>query len=310
MLLRSRESSDASRETTGKKKQFFGPLLHHVYVAIFIRSDAYPLNKRRADRKKLHPVIRMEDVLNMARCDTISNVVGNMMDRMTRMKTTSSTLFSLPQTIWYNIPVALSKEKHLQTEEHWQGLLHRLKTQIALCMMGEGGDNNNNGKDLYMHVDLFPASKKFVVYQVLKEDAGNKKLDELNNRHYDENNPMDMGKQKVDPIYHMYLECRNTEKRQVENEQEIAGRNMEFMDIMYNRWAIQNSALLRKRILERKAGELMLVSEKNDDPIMIGSDNVQRRGLATSRAIALSRVLNGSVIDNNRSKKMQRFGQV
>ena len=53
-----------------------------------------------------------------------------------------------------------------------------------------------------------------------------------------------------EPIYHMYIECKPA------NDEGAVG--VEHIDVMYNRWAVQNPLLLRQRILERLGAELLL----------------------------------------------------
>lgn len=258
------------------------------------------------DRKKLHPVIRMEDVLNTDRCDTLDNVVGNMTQRVlqnniNRVSTTAAAADFAEEAVdgmWYNIPIAMSRERHLRTEEQWQHMLARLRNQIGVLadkhiLLQLGQPPAEEGSQLHWHVDLFPASRKFVVYHVLKSEAGNRKLDALNNHDYDENNAMDMGMPKADPIYHMYLECRTKKEDRGEDgiimgssSNDIAGRNLKFMDVMYNRWAVQNGAMLRKRILEKKAEELSY--EKNQNKFGANRGAKTRQAIAMARAAAAS----------------------
>lgn len=54
----------------------------------------------------------------------------------------------------------------------------------AQMKLGAGCGGSEEEQQPRWHADLFPASKKFVVYHVIKQDAG-KMLDELNNHHYE-----------------------------------------------------------------------------------------------------------------------------
>ncbi len=49
-------------------------------------------------------------------------------------------------------------------------------------------------------------------------------------------------------MYHMYVKCTHQDKPASDD---VEGDSLEHMDVMYNRWFIQNPILLRQRILER-----------------------------------------------------------
>jgi hypothetical protein len=234
----------------------------------------------------------VEDVLNPGRCDTLGNLIDNMSQRLASSSCERD-------GVWYNIPVALSREAHMQTEAHWDKMMQRLRKQVCAHV-----DQKNTDKNNHWHVDLFPASKKFVVYHVLKvqDELRGKlmKLDAVNNRDYDEHNELDAGLPMADPIYHMYIECRKNPRTEEENGT-VAGRNMQFMDVMYNRWAVQNTSMLRKRILERKAEELLL---KNTATGESGEENEKRGGDMTRRAISASRMVENSKYKNTSNPRL------
>jgi hypothetical protein len=46
----------------------------------------------------------------------------------------------------------------------------------------------------------------------------------------------------------MYVKCTHQDKPASDD---VEGDSLEHMDVMYNRWFIQNPILLRQRILER-----------------------------------------------------------
>lgn len=232
----------------------------------------------------------MEDVLNPGRCDTLSNIIDNMAQRLSSSYESSSD--NNHDGLWYNIPVALCRDVHLKTEKHWQSMMQRLRNQVCTLADRIHG-SHSDAKNHHWHVDLFPASKKFVVYHVLKvQDEQRRKLmklDAVNNRDYDEHNELDAGLPLADPIYHMYVECRKNPRTEGEDGI-VAGRNMQFMDVMYNRWAVQNTSMLRKRILERKADEIlsqqMMLDEEGGS-----SSSSRNRGDMTRRAIQKSRMV-------------------
>jgi hypothetical protein len=225
----------------------------------------------------------MEDLLNPGRCDTMGMLVDNMAQRVQALE-----LSSEKQGVWYNIPVAMSRDMHISKEGNWNKMIQRLQKQVDTCVC-EGGQKQ---KKNHWSIDLFPASKKFVVYHVLKvqDPVRGKamKLDAINNCDYDEHNELDAGLPLADPIYHMYIECRKA-PRDESTENQIAGRDMQFMDIMYNRWAVQNGSMLRKRILERKAEAIVQELGERIQDSSFGERSV--RGQKTNSAIAVSRML-------------------
>lgn len=249
----------------------------------------------RIDRKKPHPVIRMEDVLNPGRCETLSNLIDNMAQRLSTLQRQQSVDNAYNKDgVWYNIPVAMNRDSHLKSEVHWNKMMQRLRNQV--CTLAnrkpEGSPDN------HWHVDIFPASKQFVVYHVLKvhDEQRRKlmKLDAVNNRDYDEQNELDIGLPAADPIYHMYIECSPNPRKDEEGGEypTVAGRNLQFMDVMYNRWAVQNGSILRKRILERKADEIVQeLGAKIQNETLSNGSSAARRGEMTQRAIAASRMV-------------------
>lgn len=76
----------------------------------------------------------------------------------------------------------------------------------------------------------------------------------------------------------MYIECRKPGKKREEDEG-IAGMNMHFLNVMYNRWAVQNAVQLRQRIIERRGLELGLQMDESENA-------PGKRGRNTSRALA------------------------
>jgi hypothetical protein len=59
----------------------------------------------------------------------------------------------------------------------------------------------------------------------------------------------------------MYVECTNHDKQSSDG---VEGDTLEHMDVMYNRWSIQNPILLRQRILERYTDELLRKQRQTD----------------------------------------------
>lgn len=93
---------------------------------------------------------------------------------------------------------------------------------------------------------------------------------------------------QVDPIYHMYIECRRpTKKRKMDEHDDgsgrvcVAGPGMHFLDVMYNRWAVQNAQQLRQRILERRGKELGIPMQA----AAMGGVGNGRRGLSVSERL-------------------------
>ena len=249
----------------------------------------------------------MEDLLNPGRCDTMVMLVDNMTQRIQSLQPSSE-----KQGVWYNIPVAMSRDMHISREGNWNKMIQRLQKQVDTCVCAGGSvtDQTKTTTKNHWSVDLFPASKKFVVYHVLKvqDPVRGKamKLDALNNLDYDENNEQDAGLPLADPIYHMYIECRKAPPcDDASTQHQIAGRDMQFMDIMYNRWAVQNGSMLRKRILERKADAIVQELGTQIQDSSFEERNV--RGQKTNRAIAVSRML-ATKVPQQKQQSKQRVG--
>lgn len=144
-------------------------------------------------RKKMHPVIRMEDVLNPGRSSTLGNIVRDIANQVSDQDDDSCS------GVWYSIPVALNRDSHLQSKQQWSSLLQRIQEQIGMhstercpccCRAKDAscgcGSSSSSIKDgCAWHADLFPASKRFVVYHVLKRDSSWRNLDEINNHRYE-----------------------------------------------------------------------------------------------------------------------------
>lgn len=258
------------------------------------------------------PVMRMEDLLNASRSNALDNLVGDMVQTMHQQQqqqvlpTTTTPGDGNPvEGVWYSIPVSLNSSQHLCSDESWNCLLQRIQARLqdaantackccALrrrgccnctdkmcdcdCCSKEGGRGQCTCKccDANMwHCEIIPASKIFVVRNVLKEEnKWSQRLHPVNNRDHhlcwesDRNLPI------MDPIYHFYMQCKpkrscDQEAQQEKEEQRqgfpgdgIAGPDLCFMDTMYNRWAVQNPLQLRQRILERKGQELGVPLER------------------------------------------------
>jgi hypothetical protein len=185
-------------------------------------------------RRKLHPLIRMDDVLNSKKSATMQNIVTNMAQHVDAKKT----------GVWYNVPVALDHNRHLLSKSGWTDLLQRLHATVQ--------QHASMAETSYLwKVDLFPATKEFVVDHVINESAQYRKKHSLQFS-------TSIGRSRPplyhDAIYHMYIQCKPASQTE---------ELLEHMDIMYSRWAVQNPLLLRQRILARRGFELIL--EKKDN---------------------------------------------
>lgn len=116
------------------------------------------------------------------------------------------------------------------------------------------------------HCDMLPASKVFVVRKILT--AKNKwcsRLDPLNNRDHDMCWESDKDLPVMDPMYHFYMQCLKKGKLAEDypcappGAEDIAGPHLCYMDTTYNRWAVQNAAQLRERILQRKVHKKLCI---------------------------------------------------
>ena len=67
---------------------------------------------------------------------------------------------------WYNVPVALDKERHTSTEQNWNHLLNRLQE----CIQKQAA-SVTEASILEWKMDLVPATKDFVVDHVINEGA-------------------------------------------------------------------------------------------------------------------------------------------
>lgn len=63
-------------------------------------------------RKKLHPIIRMEDVLNPSRSSTLGNVVRDIANHFTSLPAEDDSV----EGVWYSIPVAMNRDCHFRTQ--------------------------------------------------------------------------------------------------------------------------------------------------------------------------------------------------
>ena len=253
----------------------------------------------RFNRKKLHPVTRMEDVLNPVRCGTLANVVQNMAERMQQLSEDPS---SDKCGVWYDVPIAMNRDGHLKTDGRWDNLLHRVQTQLQLSV-DRYQQTGSAGKDLHWHADLIPASRNFVVYHVLKTESGashKRKLDPLNNyvdldrfSGQSEKEAIETELPAMDPIYHMYIQCRRDPVIHSTDDNDFVTSlaSMEFLDVMYNRWAVQNTSFLRSRILQQKSEQLGIKLQASAIGDVGGENRFANRGTKTSRAIAMSRAM-------------------
>lgn len=248
-------------------------------------------------------MVRVEDLLNASRSNALDNLMGDMVQTMhqQQLQQQVSGNGDALEGVWYSVPVSLDSSQHLCSDESWNGLLQRIQTRVQdaastackCCALRQRGCSECTDKmcscdcrsqdggrreqctckccDANMwHCEILPASKIFVVRSVLKEEnKWSQRLHPVNNRDHhlcwesDRNLPI------MDPIYHLYVQCKPKAAAIRSDLQEqsfpgdgIAGPNLCFMDTMYNRWAVQNPVQLRQRILERKAQELGVPLER------------------------------------------------
>jgi hypothetical protein len=138
-------------------------------------------------------------------------------------------------------------------------------------------------------------SKVCLVRTILRDtNKWTRRLDPLNNRDFHLYSDEDANLPIMDPVYHFYMHCLKKNDATHCCAQQVAGPNLCFMDAMYNRWAVQNAAQLRQRILARKGMELGVTPEawmtqrmnENEE----SSENVfGKRGARTSRALQMMR---------------------
>lgn len=276
-------------------------------------------------------VVRIEDLLSpKQRCSTLDTLVGDMVHRL--LLNCSSC--NGQRGVWYSIPVSLNRDQHLCSEEGWNCLLHRIQERMheattestrccvlrnrlssesndGMCSCNCGNDSSSarctcmcNREKRRWHCEIFPASKLFVVRRVLREeDKWKQRLDPMNNRDHHMCWESDKDLPVMGPICHLYMQCtQQTQKDDGGLEQqhpgEIAGRGLQFMDTMYNRWAVQNAVQLRERILQRKRLELGVPCETsrrkgrgwNEEG---RSENAMgKRGLHTKRMLESMRTSN------------------
>jgi hypothetical protein len=187
----------------------------------------------------------MDDILNPSKCCTISNLVKDMPNYPTNKK-----------GVWYNISVALDRDRHLSTPGNWRKLVDEIRSSILQQTSSAEQKRKQEWK-----VDLFPATQRFVVDHVINESANYKRNAASSappsaTQHNLQKPPM-----HHEPMYHMYIECTFPE---LAVGAEDIDDSLEHMDIMYNRWSIQNPVLLRQRILERYTEELLRRENQTD----------------------------------------------
>ena len=213
-----------------------------------------------ATRRKLHPLIRMDDLTDSRKSSSLKYVVADMGNQVLRNNNQQEGRNKLG--MWYNIAVGLDRERHISTEANWQDMLAKVRTAIDRQAQKLEG----NMDKLRWKVDLFPASDKFIVDHVINESSQFRKP---RNLFADTSEGMETAallginsnrKQRApmhhEPIYHMYIEC--TLKNFVGTRGEEDEDEVEHMDTMYSRWAVQNPLLLRQRILERMGTEVLV----------------------------------------------------
>lgn len=241
-------------------------------------------------RRKLHPLIRMDDLLDPRKSSSMKNIVPSM------AKNIRAPNFLKPGKVgvWYNITVALDRERHLSSQESWNSLLSKLYS----CIQSNAASVENRD-NLHWKVDLFPATNDFVVDHVINEGVQFRKPRNLViETEEGQQAAAALGinlsrKQRApmhhEPIYHMYMECTDAMlKEQVELEadaqrqlmseiashenddgasnphhQHVRGPELQYMDIMYSRWAVQNPQILRQRILEKMGTEVLVKHTSN-----------------------------------------------
>jgi hypothetical protein len=196
-------------------------------------------------RRKMHPLIRMDDLLDARKSSTLQNIVNDMCKHASTRKAMN------PENTgtWYNIPVGLDQERHASSHEALATLLSKLQERVSshasdLLLTGEGNSV------LQWKVDLIPATNQFIVDHVINESAQFRKPRAQASSASSmpgaaarrQRPPM-----HHEPIFHVFVECSIPD-----------GKVVEHMDVMYSRWAVQNPILLRQRILERMGGELLL----------------------------------------------------
>ena len=272
-------------------------------------------------------VMRIEDLLSpKQRCSTLDTLVGDMVHRLLLLSSNGG-----QEGVWYSIPVSLNREQHLCSEQGWNCLLNRIQQRMheataestrccvlrnrllsgsddGMCSCNCGSSSTRectcmcNREKRRWHCEIFPASKLFVVRRVLREeDKWKQRLDPMNNQDHHMCWESDKNLPVMAPICHLYMQCtRQTQKDDGLEQQTdgIAGRGLQFMDTMYNRWAVQNAVQLRERILQRKRLELGVPCEMgrrkgrgwNEEG---RSENVLgKRGLHTKRALESMRTSN------------------
>lgn len=215
-------------------------------------------------RRKLHPLIRMDDLLDHRKSSTVQNIVSDM----------SKHIVARNKSVWYNIPVGLDRERHVSSAEGWQNLLIRLQECVKESTAALPQFFMNSGSAMQWKMDLFPATTDFVVDHVINEGSQFRKPRTFHMNSHEATeaaNLLGVGGRRArppmhhEPIYHMYIECRlplssSTESSDAEA-MEKREDEVEHMDVMYSRWAVQNPMLLRQRIIERMGTELLLLNQ-------------------------------------------------
>lgn len=200
-------------------------------------------------RRKMHPLIRMDDLLDPRKSSTVQNIVSNM----------QKLAMSKKSNMWYNVPVALDRERHTSSFEGWQGLMSKLEEFVTSF--------SSISLPLRWQIDLFPATDNFIVDHVINEGCNFRKPRTFlmdTQEAMEAASALGIGGRKIrppmhhEPIYHMYLECTFQGQEDQQNT-----NNREHMDVMYSRWAVQNPMLLRQRILERMGTEFLVEESKS-----------------------------------------------
>lgn len=216
-----------------------------------------------ATRRKLHPLIRMDDFLDCRKSSSIKHIVQNMAARVWD---------PIPESFgiekggsWFNVSVALDRDRHLSTEENWQKLLVDLHSLVHMHVQNP----RIEGEEMQWKIDLIPASDKFVVDHVINEGSQFRKpknsvvdteegLEAASFLGLSGSSRRQRPPMHHEPLYHLYIQC--TKSFPVVEDEHTDQRKLEHMDIMYSRWSVQNPVQLRQRILE-KIGTEVLVSE-------------------------------------------------
>lgn len=190
----------------------------------------------------------MDDILNPSKCSTLSNLVRDMPNYPTNKK-----------GVWYNVSVALDRERHISNRQAWNKLIFDIRASIMQLASSVHQDKGQEWR-----VDLFPATQDFIVDHVINESANYKRNAASSTGKSQKQQLRQLKKPPMhhEPMYHMYVECTNHDKQSSDGVE--GDDSLEHMDVMYNRWSIQNPILLRQRILERYTDELLRKQRQTD----------------------------------------------